>query len=293
MTNDSPTEEVIREYLLGRLDGQDEREGQLSEQMFLNDELSETADSIEEEIIEDYLDDKVSAADRRAIEEYFLRPNERKKKLQFALLMRTHFGTPSAILKKKKLNTLSQPASEAADKSWFQALTRHWHSYSRLYYEIAAAVLIIVPGIFYVSTSSHRLQSQRDAARKSQAQAGEELAREREHSASLEQRLQAIPPAILLFPLGHYRQGDVPITEIRPWTQRIKVEMELSNTSPDAYDAHLETKAKQTIWSKAGLLASSGKLRFDIPTEHILPGDYCIAVSSQPERYCFQAKVVQ
>lgn len=293
MKNDSPTEDVIRQYLLGRLDGQDKREGQVSKQLFSNDELSEIADSIEDEIIEDYLDDKVSAGDRRAIEEYFLCPDERKKKLQFALVLRNHFEVPSTLLTKKKLNIPSQPASVSVDKSGFQALTRHWHSYSRLYYEMAAAALIIVSGIFYVSIVSHRLQSQLDAACKSQAQASEELVREREHSTSLEQRLQAIPPTILLFPMGHYRQGGAPIVEIKPWTQRIRVEIELPSASSGVYAVHLETKTHETIWSQAGVSASSGKLRFDIPAAQISPGDYCIVVSSQPERDCFQAKLAE
>ncbi len=289
MKNNSPTEDVIRQYLLGRLDGQDEREGQVSEQMFLNNELSEIADAIEDEIIEDYLDDMVSPADLRAIEEYFLRPEERKKKLQFALILRNHFEAPSAILEKKKLNSPSQSVSVSASKSGFQILTHHWHSYSRIYYELAAAVLIIASSLFYVS----KLQSQLDVARGSQAQANEELVREREHSAALEERLQAIPPASLLFPLGHYRETGAPIAEIKPWTQRIRTEIELPGALSGACDVHLETKNREAIWSQAGVVASSGKLRFDIPTAHISPGDYCIVVSSQPGRYCFEARLAQ
>jgi hypothetical protein len=89
MNNPFPTEDTIRQYLFGRLDDQQDLERKLSEQIFLDDELSEVVDSIEDEIIEDYLDDRVNIADRVAIENYFMRTAERKEKLEVARLLHT------------------------------------------------------------------------------------------------------------------------------------------------------------------------------------------------------------
>src|SRR4051812_9742486 len=104
MRDNFPAEQTIRQYLLGRLDDQGNVEDRLSEEMFFDSELSEIVDFIEDEIIEEYVDGRVSAAGKRAIEEYFLRPPDRKEKVQLALLLRHHFENKGQSLAKKKLN---------------------------------------------------------------------------------------------------------------------------------------------------------------------------------------------
>jgi len=89
VNNAFPTEDTIRQYLFGRLDNQQDLERKLSEQIFLDDELSEVVDSIEDEIIEDYLDGRVNIGDRVVIENYFMRTAERKEKLEVARLLHT------------------------------------------------------------------------------------------------------------------------------------------------------------------------------------------------------------
>ena len=91
MKSNLPDRSLIREYLLGRLDNEKELEEQLSHDIFSNDELSEMVESIEEEIIEDFLDGTLDSADKDAVNTYFLRPPERKEKVRFARLLRNHF----------------------------------------------------------------------------------------------------------------------------------------------------------------------------------------------------------
>jgi hypothetical protein len=55
MKSNLPDRSLIREYLLGRLDNEKELEERLSHDIFSNDELSDVVESIEEEIIEDFL----------------------------------------------------------------------------------------------------------------------------------------------------------------------------------------------------------------------------------------------
>lgn len=291
MRDDAPTEEIIRQYLLGRLDDQHDRERLLSEQTFLDDELSEKVDSIEEEIIEDYLDGAISVADRIAVEEYFLRPPERKQKLQFARTLRGHFATASAVATKNKAGVPSKPVGTAG-ASGFHVLPRKDRSYYRIYFEIAAAVLIIVPLLIYATAVRHRLESQLDVARREQAQMQGELERERKHSTDMEARLQAVPPVNLAFPRGQFR-GAPKTVEIKSWTQRIRVEIELPKKSSANYDVHLELKTGQIIWSQTGLAAASGELRFDIPATAVASGEYCIVVDSISDQYCFQARLTK
>ena len=70
MKNSLPDLHLIRQYLLGRLDAQDERESALSEQILFNDELAELVESAEDEIIEEYLDGSLAPVDRKDVEGY-------------------------------------------------------------------------------------------------------------------------------------------------------------------------------------------------------------------------------
>jgi hypothetical protein len=81
--------------------------------------------------------------------------------------------------------------------------------------------------------------------------------------------------------------------EIRPWTQRIRVEIALQGASSGEYDVRLETKAGTPVWSQAKLSASAGGLRFELPAQDITTGAYCLIVSSRPKPYCFRAKVIK
>ena len=71
---------LLRQYLLGRLDDQTELEDDLSNSIVLNDEMTDIVDSVEDEIIEEYLEGSLSSADREAVEQYFLQPPHRKEK---------------------------------------------------------------------------------------------------------------------------------------------------------------------------------------------------------------------
>src|SRR6266581_9580114 len=85
---------LIRQYLLGRLDEQRELEEQLSDGILNNDEaMIDIVDSVEDEIIEDYLGGSLNAEHKKAVEKYFLQPPQRQAKLRFAQLFEHYFET--------------------------------------------------------------------------------------------------------------------------------------------------------------------------------------------------------
>src|SRR5436853_4471042 len=88
---------MIRLYLLGLLDGQTDVEENLSNDIFFNDEMMDIVDSVEDEIIEGYLDGSLDSSDRQAVESYFLRPAERVEKLRFAKLLRRYLDTKPSL----------------------------------------------------------------------------------------------------------------------------------------------------------------------------------------------------
>jgi len=290
MKSDSPTKETIRQYLLGRLDDQIELEMGLSEQMLFDDELSEIVDSIEDEIIEDYLDGAVSASDQATIEEYFLRPAERREKLQLARLLRSHFQVAGKAVAKK--NLVAYESLLNSEGKGGPALNLHWLVQTRTLCELAALVLLFAGGLIYVSGVRHRFDSELAASRQAQLRLDGELAQERERSANLTKRLQEVQPPIAILPfLGPvFRGGGTQVIDIGPWTQQIRVELDLLGAPSGAYDVRLESAAGRTIWSKSETTTVSGGLRFEMPVENLSTGLYCLKVIPRSESYCFRVR---
>jgi hypothetical protein len=295
MKSNFPTESTIRQYLLGQLDSQAALESSLSQQMLFDDELSETVDLIEEELIEDYLDNTLSAEDRKAAEEYFLRPPERREKLLLARRLRNHFDTKPATLAKKTLGDPHKPGSKATDGVTDPVLLAGGHSHFRTWCELGMMVLILA-GFLYFLHVRNNLQSQLATIQKNETRLANELTQEREHSAGLTKQLQEVRPPVVALTFFHsvFRDnGGTPI-EIKPWTERIKVIIDLPGSSSRTYDVRLQSQSGQELWTNAGIAGSAGNLSFDMPAQKIsATGKYCLAVSSRPEPYCFHARVIR
>src|SRR5436309_14131980 len=82
---------LVRQYLLGRLDEQAGLEDNVSDGILFNDEMTDIVDSIEDEIIEEYLVGSLSSVDREAVDKYFMQLLERQEKLSFAKLLTHNF----------------------------------------------------------------------------------------------------------------------------------------------------------------------------------------------------------
>jgi len=279
MKESFPTDNTIRQYLLGRFDDQDALENSLGEQIFHDDELSEVVDSIEDEIVEEYLDGTLSAADRKAVEEYFLRPAQRKEKLRIARLLRDHFQSAVNVRAEADRVILPEPV---VDRGGGNALALHWRSHFRAYCECAALVLIALSSFIYIYSVRKGFRSEIDSSRREQKRLEGELAQERHRSESLAEQLEQLqPPVVGLTFVGIPRGPEANQVEIRPFTQRIRAEIDLQGASDRAYDVRLEDKARKAIWSQTGVIPSSGALRVEIPVQGMTTGDYHLVISSQ------------
>ena len=125
----------IREYLLGRLEGDPELVEQIDERILTNPQFSLIVDVVEDEIIEEYIEGSLSADDAQAVERHFLRPPERQLKLRNARLLSRHLATAS--LPRESVER-SEPAHRAA---WI----RMWKiPHFRTYAELSAAAVFLV-----------------------------------------------------------------------------------------------------------------------------------------------------
>jgi len=275
MKSDVPDRGLVREYLLGRLDDNKELEEQLSREICVNDDLSEMVESIEEEIIEDFLDGTLDPADNNAVDGYFLRPPERKEKLRFARLLRHHFeqGQDFVNARRETLDSAYVP-QERVDYRPANLGRSHFRTAG----ELAGLVLLTVAGLIYIS-----------GIRKSQARLEGQLAQEREQFATVAKKTRVTQASIVALTLVSDRsRGDstqIPNIEINPSTQRIVVEIALPSRSPGPFDVMLEAQGKnEPIWVARllPLVSASGDARlvFDIPVQGIESKIYSFVVSS-------------
>jgi hypothetical protein len=267
-----PDRTTVRQYLLGRLDDKPAVESDLSERIFFSDDLSEMVDSVEDEIIEEYLDGTLDSADKNAVEKYFLQALERKEKLRFSRLLRHHFQTKQR-----------------------ESITTRVESHVRAYWQVTALVLLTVVSLAYIS-----------GIRKREGVLEAELVRERERSASPVKEAPLLQSSVIALTLVSDRSrsavGEIPHIDLNPSTQRIIVEIALPDGTSGPYDVRLVTKdEKGAIWSAKllPLVSPSGdaRLMFDVPAQGIQPGvSSFVVTSSHPEwrkHYDFQAKLAK
>lgn len=298
MTTGIPDPHQIREYLLGRLDDNEELENSLSEGILFQNDMSEMADLIEDELIEQYLDGTLDTADRSDVEKYFLRPAERRERLQFARLLRDRFRTwqPDVVPLRQDLRpspslSVPQPREPFASPPPRDSLFR-------TYGQLTALVLLCVVSVTYICFLQKR-QGRLEAA----------LVQERDRAAMLEKQSLLLEsrtvPLYLVPDATRALGGPIPYVEIKPSAELVVVDIALRDGSPGHnYDVVVEKSAtREPIWSAKlpSIVSPSGDARlvFDLPVQRVEPGRYSLVVSSTPpgpvyrEHYEFGVRVTK
>jgi len=293
-----PDPQQIRQYLLGRLDDNEELENSVSEGILFQNDMSEMADLIEDEIIEQYLDGTLDTSDKNDVEKYFLRPAERRERLQFARMLRDRLRTyqPDVVPLSQDISplpSLSVPQSRAP----FAPSVRR-DSWFRTYGQWTALVLLGIVSLTYISSLQKR-QGRLEAA----------LLQERDRAAILEKQsllLQSRTVPLYLVPdAARSPGGPIPYAEIKPSAELVAVDVAIRDGAPGSnYDVVLEKAgASEPIWSAKlpTIVSPSGDARlvFDLPVQRLEPGRYALVVSSTPpgpsyrEHYEFGARVTK
>jgi len=278
MNSQITNRETIREYLLGRLDAVDEIENRISDEIFSDERVAELVDSVEQEIIEEYEEGRLDPADRRSVEEYFLRSPDRQAELRFFRILRDHLASETTICADAEIETV-HAGRESRRGAGIVFGVRHFGQRALIYGQAAALIAVCVAGGAYLSR-----------ARRHQDLLESELARERERSSNLNTEVARLGPAAtsLTLAVERSRSGTgLPEVELSSSTRQINVEIALAGGGPrNTLNVRLETAAGAgPFWSAAlqPILSDAGdaRLLFALPADSLKTGTYSIVVSQQ------------
>lgn len=268
MSTEFPNETDLRQYLLGTLP---EAEWDAIERKLLNDvAFGNTVDVAEDEIIEDYLEGRLAAAERRAVENHFLCPPERQRKLWFARLLRSH------------LQAQKKTAVEPPLIPWFRKPALVWST------SLATAVLSLgVLGLGVYTANLHRiLEAEHAESQMTQAT----LEQERKHIARLEGQLALVqeqksgeqgPSAnqSAVMYLMEVNRSDSTLPELN---NNLEIHIALTHGILSSYRAALQKSSSgNPIWTKTDLKPTKGQLVLRIPRSLLSPGEYSINIRGE------------
>jgi hypothetical protein len=267
---------ILREYLLGRLETDQELVERIDEQMLTDPVFSMNVDIIEDEIIEEYLEETLDAADSRAVEQHFLRPPERQRKLRNARLLSRHLAdaSPHANHIEKSIPT------RKLDGAWLSTLTP---PSLRTCAEIAASILFAA-SVLYLWNQQRKLEI---AVKQSNLQ----TAQEGERSVPLDRQLQAILPptqsstVMLSLVTPGLLRGDAHLPEAKLPIASKTLHIEVALTFGPFTNYQVQLKHEGTVvWSQSGVHATvvpgGSILPLTIPTDAVPSGMCELAITS-------------
>lgn len=237
--------ETIKKYLLGQTPESDE--AQVEARLLTDREFYEELSIVEDELIDQYLRDALSDSERRSFESHFVSSDERWQKIRFAKALKKHVS-----LANDQINLVpaeAVPASVAARPSFF--------SFRRplIAYALAAAVLIIVGGTFWLLKNS----------RSSGGGSGRVL-------------------AIELTPAPATRGGsEVKQLRLTSDVETVRLQLDLPRNEYPSYEAVLFDSSLRPILTTRNLepqtIGSFAAVMLDVKANLLSPGDYRIQLS--------------
>ncbi len=250
MSSNLPDENMIREYLLGKLPEKDWNE--IEEKLLSDKEFADFADSIEDEIIEEYL----------TIQNHFLRPPERQRKLLFATVLDSRLKKsakgPIFIDRPRKQPTLAP----------------------RLYWAMATAAALLLISTSSLTIYTAKLHHQVTTADSKIKSSESMLAQANSAIANLQSQLgtgdNVVEPTTTLRDFGPSNQ--VPQLSVKPGTKSLKVRLKVNDPISPPYSVELWHRniTGNPQWSQQNLQPDSDALNFITP--YYGPGLYYLYI---------------
>lgn len=281
------SDKAIRRFLFGRLDSAEQTT--LEKYLFTDDALEARVRLAEFDLADDYALERLSAAEREAFEEKFLRSAARKRKLTISTAMCDRFASISTVV-----TTAPKGAKTSISERWrllFSLNQRAW----RLGFGVA--ILVVLVGTVWLLVKEPRIKEGIRVGifnRRAPAPAPSEprpAAHANNTSSAPEHRITASPlppheptasPAILSVDLISAASRDrykIPLLDLPKGEHDIvRLHLALKLNQTGSYRADLLTKDGSSVFSADGLKfnESGAGIEFDVPARLLRPGDYQI-----------------
>lgn len=279
-------EEEIRSYLLGRIGADEKLSAAIDMRMLADPEFSMLIDVIEDEIIEDYIDGELSAAEVEAMESHFLQPPERQSKLWrtrwISQQLRSAAGEMITATPKMPVRTDSP---ERGRVLIFRSV--------RTWTEIAAGLALVSCTIYF--------WNQQRELRLAVKQSGQEMAQleQAQASGSITAKQAAVITLNLNVPGLSRGRKALPEVRLMPGAASLHISIALSARPAGPMNVQLKQGAV-VIWSRDGVearpVSGGAVLAVDLPTA-VVPEGTCSLIVNAPDggelSYWFKATIVQ
>lgn len=289
-------------YLLGKLS--DSEAARLEERSFADDSVFDDIEIAEDELIDDYVRDRLSAEDRKQFETKLLSSKRITERVEFArLLAKSGFALPVD--------------DEPVKRGWWASLfNASWVPNSAVSGALAGVVLLIVLAIpgsiawMRLRDESKRLDNERAALEQQKRQLDEEAVRQstlsnelkntNEQQVRRQQQLQAREeelatqtqrPSVsafasaLLFPYSSRSPGEPTELTVPPSASNIQLKLALEDKDFDLYQATITSTGSASGFTVKNLRPRrSGQgwvISLQFSSRRVRSGDYFVTVSGR------------
>ena len=154
METKATQQQTIREYLLGDLAGA--QQAQFEERLLTSDAVYDELVIIEDELIDDYLREELSASERESFESHFLAAPEHQEKLRFARTFTKYVAAENAVrppegaaipLSERETVEFPKPTTSRPSSRWFGFLPIRNPIYG---FALTAALVLVVVGVIWL-----------------------------------------------------------------------------------------------------------------------------------------------
>jgi anti-sigma factor RsiW len=273
----------IRRYLLGELG--DEPAAALERDYFAHEELFDRVWAAEDDLVEEYLDDRLSAHQRDRFERHYLTSPGHRHRVAMARELRSRHAASVA----------STPASPTR-QSTIDPASRGWPTAWRWTAGFAAALFVLAVGALWIVRSASRAQpplavSAGESPRPSQPSP---------NPAVLPPARTPVTIAVVLSAMTVRGADDPASVTIPQGTDFVVLHLEGDRSTPrfDRGRASLRTVSGKDIWSGPAVGGSPPSLaQVDVPADRLTPDDYIVTLLETPatgaevERYRYFLRV--
>lgn len=293
---------TLARYLLGTLP---EEDGFRIEEQALRDEgLFNRLRSVEDDLIDAYVRDELSAEEQRAFEERFSTHPVQRERVAFAVALRDLIESRAAVTSPGRMFHPGAVPERSRSRGARAALA------------LAACLFMAIAGwlalenqrlgrrLGTVEEAHGRLVADNRAIEGDRARTAEELVTAQERVAELDQQLnaqldtltllekrlvegqdRARPPLTVAFVLGLGTRAADGVTVLRlpPGVERVALQLDVEGTTASRFRALLRTTAKEEVWGRDLALSREGSeppgaVVLEIPALVLSPGRYVLTL---------------